>query len=341
MPGAPTPRAPEVSVLMPVRNAEATLDAAVESIRSQTFPSFEILLVDDHSTDSTPGHLNAWTEADPRIRTLACRGEGLIDALNTGLESARGPLVARMDADDLAHPHRLELQRAFFRTRGDLAVVSAMVESFPLESVREGYRIYERWLNALLEPDAIAREIFVESPLPHPSVLFHRDTIRDAGGYVDRGWPEDYELWLRLHHRGARFAKVPEVLHYWRDDPSRLSRVDPRYAVENFLRAKAHYLAIGPLRGQHVVVWGAGRIGRRLSRHLIREGARVDAFIDIDPRKIGRTLRQRPILSPEGLPDPGSVVVVAAVGSRNARALIRRRVASRFYVEGENFFCAA
>jgi len=88
-------------------------------------------------------------------------------------------------------------------------------------------------------------------------------------------------------------------------------------------------------------VWGAGRIGRRLSRHLIREGVRIDAFIDIDPRKIGRTLRQRPILSPEGLPDPGSVVVVAAVGSRNARALIRRRVASRFYVEGENFFCAA
>jgi hypothetical protein len=219
--------------------------------------------------------------------------------------------------------------------------VSCLVTSFPRASVQEGYRIYERWLNALVEPGAIAREIYIESPLPHPSVLFVRDAVLAAGGYRDRGWPEDYDLWLRLHQNGHRFAKVREVLHFWRDDPGRHSRSHPRYSSERFLATKAHYLARGPLRGSPVVVWGAGPISRRLSRRLLAEGTDLRAFIDIDPRKIGRRLRGRPILAPDALGAAGEFVVLAAVGSRHARELIRRRVQSRGFREGLDFFCAA
>ncbi len=341
---APAPgvvRPPEITVLMPVRNAEPTLDAAVGSITAQTWSDFELLVIDDHSTDASPELLDAWRRRDRRIRIEGCRGSGLIDALNTGLAMARAPLVARLDADDLAHPRRLELQRAFVRHRPGLTVVSCLVESIPRGRVMEGYRVYERWLNGLTEPAAISREIFVESPLPHPSVLYRRDAILDAGGYRDAGWAEDYDLWLRLHGLGHRFAKVPEVLLYWRDLPSRLSRTHPRYAVERFLAAKAHFLARGPLRRRPAVIWGAGPIGRRISRHLLREGVEILAFIDVDRRKIGRTLRSRPILAPGAIPIADGAVVLAAVASRHARELIRRRLESRFLREGKDFVCVA
>ena len=84
-------------------------------------------------------------------------------------------------------------------------------------------------------PDAIAREIWIESPLAHPSVVMRRTCLERLGGYQDHGWPEDYDLWLRMHLAGERLAKVPEVLLDWREHPARLTRIDSRYAVENFL----------------------------------------------------------------------------------------------------------
>jgi len=339
-PVAPVPT-PHVSVVMPLRDAGATVDDALRSILDQTFPHLEAVVVDDHSTDDTPARLARWRDRDPRVRVIVNPGRGLVDALNTGVDAARAPLVARMDGDDLAHPRRLELQAQFLAVRPEITVVGSLVESFPRGEVREGYRIYERWLNALTDPDAIAREIYVESPLAHPSATFRRDAVTAAGGYRDVGWPEDYDLWLRLHHRGHRLAKVPAVLHHWRDHPERHSRTHGRYAVERFLETKAHYLARGPLADHPAVVWGSGRIGRRLGRHLLREGATIEAFIDIDPEKIGRTRHGRPILAPDRLPGPGTHVVLAAVGSRNARELIRNRVTGRGYVEGVDFLATA
>lgn len=331
----------DISVLMPVRRAAGHVDDAIRSVLAQRLSPLELLVVDDHADEVTRRRLHRWRDADARVRITRTDGDGLVDALNTGLARARGTLIARMDADDVAHPDRLALQHAFLRTRGDVSVVSCLVESFPRSRVREGYRIYERWLNALCEPQEIAREIFVESPLAHPSVLYPTSVAREAGGYRDDGGPEDYDLWLRLHRAGHRFAKVREVLHYWRDHPGRLSRVDPRYALERFLALKARHLA-DALAGRPAVVWGAGRIGRRMGRQLLASGAVIASFVDIDPRKIGRTVRGRPVVPPEDLPSPdGGIVVLGAVGSRHARGLIRARVRAAGFVEGRDFFAVA
>jgi hypothetical protein len=220
------------------------------------------------------------------------------------------------------------------------------VEGFPQEQVREGFRIYMDWLNSLVNPEDIRREIFVESPLAHPSVMFRRDLVLEAGGYQEHGWPEDYDLWLRLYLRGTAFQKVPEILLGWREWPDRLTRTDSRYSLENFLRAKAHYLLPGPLKGRDgVFIWGAGMVGRRLSKHLLREGALLTAFIDIDPEKIWRTRRGKPVIPPEELPDwlgkYRNPVVLAAVGSRGARAIIRARLIGLGLVEGQDWWGAA
>jgi len=170
--------------------------------------------------------------------------------------------------------------------------------------------------------------------------------VSAVGRYQEHDWPEDYDLWLRMYLTGMTFAKLPEVLVGWRESAGRLTRADSRYSLENFLRTKAHYLALGPLKGRDgVVIWGAGMMGRRISKHLLREGTALDSFVDIDPRKIGRTRRGRPIISPEELParlsEFESPIVLAAVGARGARQLIRERLEAFGLVEGKDWLGVA
>lgn len=160
------------------------------------------------------------------------------------------------------------------------------------------------------------------------------------------GWAEDYDLWLRMHLRGARFGKVERTLFYWREHDRRLTRTDSRYSVENFLRAKAHYLIQGPLRDREaVIVWGAGQMGRRISKHLQRGGAPLTAFVDIDPGKIGRHKRGCPIIAVGELMDWwgrfAHPVVLAAVGSRGARRLIREQLEAFGLQEGSDWWAVA
>ena len=331
---------------MPAHNAAATLAAALESLQVQTLDQFEIVAVDDGSEDGTREILKAWQSRDPRLRLIFGPHRGLIGALNQGLEECRGDLVARMDADDLARPQRLEKQVHLLEQHPEVSVAGTLVETFPREHLREGFRLYEEWLNQLVSHEDISREIFIESPIAHPSAMVRQREILALGGYEDHGWPEDYDLWLRYLAAGKRFAKVPEVLLCWREHPARATHTDSRYSVENFLRAKAFYLIRGPLQDcDALIVWGAGKTGRRLSKHLIRGGCTPQIFVDIAANKIGKTLRNIPIVSPAALPDLWSrwkrPLLLAAVASRGARALIRQELARLRLVEGEDFLCVA
>ncbi len=335
-----------VSVLLPVYNAAATLDEALHSLAAQTFRDYEVVAVDDGSDDGSLALLEAWARREPRLRVLRQPHRGVAAALALGLEACRAPLVARMDADDRAHPERLARQAAFLEAHPEVAVLGTRARLHPNGLRAGGMQAYLDWQNRLLTDADIRREIFVESPLVHPSVMFRRSAVRAVGGYQEAPWLEDYDLWLRLYLAGARFAKLPAVLLDWRDHPQRVTRSDGRASLENLLRLKAHYLARGPLRGRDaVIVWGAGMAGRRLSKHLLREGVPLTAFVDIDPRKIGRTRRGRPVYAADALPGlwarSRNPAVVVAVGARHARELIRPRLTAWGLTEGRDWWFAA
>jgi len=335
---------PLISVLLPVRDAGAYLDECMASLGRQTLEDFEVVAVDDGSTDGSGVALDEWAVRDPRVRVVHREQEGLVATLNAGLELCRAPFVARMDADDIIHPRRFELQIAEMEDLPWVGTVSCLVRHFPWHGVGEGYRIYERWLNSLSTPEAIGRERFVESPVAHPSVLVRREAYDLVGGYHNTEWAEDYDLWLRLLEARVSVSKVDRYLYFWREHPERLTRVDGRYSVENFLRCKAKYLLSGPLADcRRVVVWGAGQTGRRLSKHLLRGGAPIEAFVDIDPEKIGGTLRERPIIDPDDLSMlmGSDTIILAAVGSRGARELIRGRLNAIGLREGREYWCVA
>jgi glycosyltransferase involved in cell wall biosynthesis len=337
---------PAVSVLLPCFNVTETLSEALDSIRQQTLTDIEIIAVDDGSTDTTGELLQEASREDSRLTIISQPHAGIIPALNAGLAACRTPYIARMDADDRAHPARLEHQKSWLDQHPRVALVSCLVEAFPPRQVREGFRIYLDWLNALITHEDICREIFIESPFPHPSVMFRKEWVENVGGYQDHGWPEDYDLWLRLYLAGAEFAKVPATLLAWRERPDRLTRTDSRYSVENFIRARAYYLARGPLVSRDaVILWGAGMMGRRLSKHLIREGAPLVVFVDIDPKKIGNTRRGKPIIAPDNLPEwwarYQNPILLAGVGARGARELIREQLSLMGFIEGKDWLGAA
>lgn len=331
---------------MPCYNASATLDETMQSLLAQRFEDFEVVAVDDGSTDDTRRSLRRWVGEDARVRVLELEHGGIIEALNAGLTACRGELVARMDADDVADPQRLEKQAAYLDAHPEVGLVGCLVEGFPAEELRDGFRIYIDWLNSLVDDPGIRRELFVESPFAHPSAMYRKALVEGLGGYQEHGWAEDYDLWLRMAEFGVGFAKVPEVLLRWRDHPERLTRRDSRYSLENFLRAKAHYLLRGPLAGRDaLLIWGAGMMGRRLSKHLQRGGAPLQAFVEVDAKKIGRTRRGRPILAAEELPEWwerfANPALLVAVGARGARPLIREHLADLSLVEGRDWWAAA
>jgi glycosyltransferase involved in cell wall biosynthesis len=318
---------PRVSVVLPFRDAAPTFGAALDTIAAQTLPDFECLLIDNESRDRSAELAQAIAARDPRFRMLRASGT-LVDALNAGISASRAPLVARMDADDLAHPRRLELQIAAFTAAPSLSIVGCLVSSFPDRGARDGMRRYVEWSNSLVTSDAIRNALFVESPLVHPSAVIARRALDAVGGYRDVGIPEDYDLWMRLILSGHHAAKVPEVLLEWRDSPSRLTRVDPRYERDRLFETKLRHLPAVVSPGTPLQVWGAGPIGRRWARELRRHGYSIRRFIDVDERKIGRARAGVPVDPPSRL-DPRDGFVLAAVGSAGAREKIEAYLAAR------------
>ena len=333
--------APKVSILLPVRNGGELLEETLESLKAQTLQDFELVLVNDGSTDNTVETAKRCFENDSRLRLLNTgRCPGLVPALMLGLEACRADLVARMDGDDIALPQRLQLQYELLQREERVSIVTCQVESFADGEIGGGYRHYDAWLATLLVHDDFMRERFVESPLSHPTVMFRKQEILNLGGYRDLDWPEDYDLWLRAAAAGLRFAKVDETLLRWRDYPNRTSRRDPRYSPDAFLRCRAHFLRSGPLVGaERIVVWGAGKVGGKFGRFLQDEGVDLAAFVDIDPKKIGNVRLGVPVIGPDDLSRYGGCPVVSCVGSRGARPLIREQLSQRGYTEGIDYWC--
>ena len=331
---------PRVSVVLPVRNASATVAAALESVTSQTLEEIEIVVVDDRSTDGSSELLDRLAREDTRVRVITSPSPGgIVAALNAGLRAARAPLVARMDADDLCSPRRLEVQERWMVGHAYLGAVGCLVEIFSEGRLGGGMEIYQEWLNCSKTPTELEREIFVESPLCHPSVMFRADSVAEVGEYRSFDGPEDYDLWLRLRAAGWGLAKVPEVLFRWRDRPDRLTRTDPRYRREAFERLKLdHLLPLLP-KSRRIGIWGAGSSGKRWARLLSSAGVEVEFHIDVDPRKIGGTVRGAPVLGVDQLPDPRGSYLLVAVGAPGARELIRGHLSSHGWWELRDHRC--
>lgn len=334
---------PRVSVVLPVRDAATTLAECLDSLAAQTLHQHEVIAVDDGSRDGSTRILAERARRDPRLRPIVTPPLGLVRALQLGLAVARAPLVARMDADDLARPERLRLQVEHLEHCPEIDVLACAVAATGVagSAAGAGIRRYVAWTNSLRDHEAMARQRFVESPVIHPSVVMRTLALRRLGGWRLFDGPEDYDLWLRAFEAGLRFARLGEVLLDWRDSPGRLTRADPRYGAERFARLKLEALRRGPLRGRSAVVWGAGPIGKSWARRLQAAGLEVRAFVEVNPRQIGQSIQGIPVVGREAVRPQAALVHLAAVGQPGGRDRIRDEAARLGLREGCDFFAVA
>ncbi len=311
-----------VSWLIPVRDGAAWLGESVASALAECGGDDEVVVVDDGSTDDPASVL----PADPRVVLIRQPPRGIAAALETGRAAATGALIARLDADDVALPGRIEAQLVALAADPRLAAVGGGARL--IGSLGSGMARYVAWVNGLTNPrpGLLEESLLVESPLFHPAVTLRAEALSAVGGWRDGDFPEDYDLWLRLVAAGYRIGAVDREVVVISDRPRRLTRTDPRYRRAAFSNLKMAHLAATRLRTpQRVVVWGAGRSARPWIRWLLGQGHTVPVVIDL----FHRTQRQGiPVRAPEALEGVELDCLLVAVGAQGARAEIRAMLAA-------------
>jgi len=328
---------PMVSVLFPVRDAVRSVSSALRSLVAQSFHDFEVLVVDDGSTDGTFDLLRTFAAVDARVKVLRQPPRGSVEAMEAARARARGHFLAWMDADSVAHPRRLERQVSAMRSDPDLALVGSGVQIHPREGGDQRESEYGMWLNALDTEERIRLELFVECPLLRSTFLVRREVVEALGG-LRGGVAEDYDLLLRIWEAGGRIGTVPEVLLEWTDRSVRNPRLDEGHALEEFRRMKVDVLNRTFLRRREgVVLWGAGPTGKAFARLFLESGTPVVAFIDKDPRKVGQVIQGAQVELPTALERYRSSLLLGTVSGVEDRTAIRKTLAGSSWKEGYNF----
>ncbi|RMF88752.1 MAG: glycosyltransferase [Nitrospinota bacterium] len=332
---------PLVSILLPVFNAEKTLSACLQSVQRQSESRWECIIVDDGSSDGSLACARRFAGQDSRFLVLSMPHRGLVAALQLGLPHCRGTFIARMDADDLMHRHRLALQIRYLESHPALAAAGCHVRLFPRHRLLEGLRRYERWLNSIHTSWQVRAEAFVECPIAHPTLMIRRPILLQMG-YRDCGWPEDYDLVLRLLIHGYQIGVVPYRLLSWRDHPHRLSRTGASYALERFTACKAAFLASSFLATtDRYILWGYGATGKALRRALLSHGKIPSYIVELHPGRVGKRIHDAPVIWPAELVHVPRHPIVVAVAGEKARSEIRECLVHMGFREVVDFVCTA
>ena len=230
---------------------------ALADVLAQRDVRLEVLAVDDGSRDGSASYLRREAVKDRRIRVLDTGGAGAAAALARGLDAARAPLVAHMEADDRCAPDRLHRLREALAAHPEWdAVVS---RAGLLGATTAGMRRYVAWQNALVEPAALAAARFVEIPALHQTGLYRRARLEQVGGFrADPRWPVDIDFWMRWFAAGAVVGRVRRVLYRWRQHPAQSTRTSPLHRPEALRACKAWYFVRGPAAGRAIDVYSVG-----------------------------------------------------------------------------------
>jgi glycosyltransferase involved in cell wall biosynthesis len=254
---------PLVSVVLPVRNGAEYLGACLDSLRRQTLTDFEVIVVENGSTDSAPAIIADFVDLDVRFRMVRIGAVGLVAALNCGLTLARGEFVARMDGDDVAMPGRLAAQVAALEADESVGVIGSMHRYIDSSGSQVGSirRLPTR-------PSAVEAELLLSNPLAHPTVMFAPRRLSEPIEYSDE-FPdaEDLELWLRLR-RHTKLANLGEPLLDRREHSESVMAVGRDRGAASCMRAfEIHTRSMTARRFQHVFNASSGSV--RLWDHVV------------------------------------------------------------------------
>lgn len=244
-----------VSIIMPVKNAAQYLGDCLESILKQSYQDWELIAVDDHSSDTSKNILIEYARKDQRINMLDTAGNGIIDALKTAFKYAKGIYLTRMDADDIMPDDRLE---KMVKTMGShqKSIVTGMVKYFGEKPISEGYLKYENWINEINLTGKQWQQVYRECVIASPNWMVRKSDLDNIGRFDDLIYPEDYHLVFKWYQNRFDIHTIPEVTLYWREHPERTSRNSEYYAQKSFFNLKIHQFIKNDLRSENLALWG-------------------------------------------------------------------------------------
>jgi len=326
-----------ISIVMPVKNASKYLEACLLSIQNQSLKDWELIAINDHSTDNSFAILNEFSKSDSRIKVFNNKGQGIIDALTLAYEKSAGENLSRMDADDKMHPNKLKLLQEALNENPN-AIITAKVSYFSSDELGQGYINYQNWLNQFIEKQNHYSGIYQECVLPSPCWMMNRSTLDILGGFKSLSYPEDYDLCFKAYKNEIPIIGVNEVLHYWRDYTERTSRNDPNYADNTFLEIKTKYFISCDLKpNQPLILWGAGKKGKKIARLLIERN--VDfTWATNNVQKLNVPIYNQELVLDDEISDIKGAQVIIAIADRKASEGILR-VLQASNVDEIYYFC--
>jgi hypothetical protein len=291
---------PAISVVMSVYNGEKFLIEAIDSILGQTFADFEFIIIDDGSTDSTSKILSDYAKRDERVRVFAQENRGRAESLNCGIDRARAPLIARMDADDISLPHRLEQQLEFMKTHSEIGLLGGAAELVSPGKIKFGVH------QPPIDDGEIRQALLSSNPFFHPTLVLRKDIVREVGGYrkalMDA---DDYDLILRMAER-SKVANIASCVLLYRIHSNQVSVRAMTHQKECVLAARAAAIlrnsgAADPLSGIARITSGLMQslgITREQIRHAEFEGCRywINLLVHVDSDSVLRLVDRLSVL---------------------------------------------
>lgn len=281
-------QSPVISILTPFKNTSKFLNECLLSIINQSFTNWELLIIDDHSTDDSYQVVNAFAEKESRIKLYKNSGNGIIDALQLAFSLSKGRFITRMDSDDLMHPEKLQTMLNDLQTHGRQHIALGLVTYFNENGLGNGFKNYEKWLNTLTSSGSNFNEIYKECVIPSPCWMVHKTDLIACDAFNPKRYPEDYDLAFRFYKQGFKCIPAQKTLHQWRDYNTRASRTQAHYAENHFIDLKLQYfLELDYNTTRPLTLWGAGTKGKIIAKKL---KALQIPFIWIcdNPKKIGK-----------------------------------------------------
>ncbi len=326
---------------MPFKNTRAYLPECLDSIRAQQHSDWQLLAVDDGSTDSGVTLLQDYAASDSRIKVLRNQGKGIIHALRTALAHSNGHYVTRMDSDDRMAPDKLGTMFRQLNTAGPGHIALGLVRYFSERGISQGYKRYEEWLNRLTRTGDNFSERYKECVIPSPCWMVHRRDLDTCSAFAPDRYPEDYDLAFRFFEQGLTCLPSQEVLHHWRDYDARTSRNHEHYAQNHFLNLKLHYfLKLDRDYARPLLLWGAGKKGKILAKKLILDGLPFVWVCD-NPKKIGKQIYGQSLVHYTALDKHPQAQSIVTVANEQAQAQIRSFLSIRGHLPMHDyyFFC--
>lgn len=282
---------PLVSIIMAVKDTAIYLEECIDSIVNQTYENWELLAVNDHSSDATPQILAAYAAKDSRIIYLDSDKPKLIPTLQVGYAQAKGDLINRMDSDDRMPLDKIEAMVIEWQKYGKGYVVAGGTEHFVDEGeVGDGFRRYERWLNEVAATNTHYQQIYKECVIPSHCWMMHKSDFDAVGAFDPIIYPEDYDLCFRMYAKDYKIIGMNKVLHHWRDRSNRISRTWDEYKDNRYFDMKLRFFyQLDRDVSRPLVLWGGGRNGKDMAK-LIQAKNDVFNWVCDNDRKIGKDI---------------------------------------------------